>query len=210
MLMPICIIDGFLGEEKSARLLEFAIRNEGLFAPSGVHDFAETRRHGLKRSSLSLIEGHDEALGDFHHAVDANFQRLKQALGVPQFVACEREIDVVAHLDGHHYGTHVDVLTQAARAETSADRMISMVYYFHKEPQAFSGGELDLFDIASDGKHRIEPRHDRLVAFPSLAPHEVRPVTLPGNRFADARFSVACWICRARGDTGDATPSRAD
>lgn len=210
MLLPVCVIDGFLGEEKSARLLDFAIRNERRFAPSGVHGLDATGQHGLKRSSLSLIDGHEEALADFSAAVDANFARLHKAVGVEDFTVSEREIDLVAHLDGHHYRRHVDILTQAERAETAADRIVSLVYYVHKEPQSFSGGELDLFAIAGKDRHRVEPHHDRLVAFPSIAPHEVRTVTLPGNRFADARFSVACWLCRARGSTGGATPSRAD
>jgi len=206
MLLPVCVIDGFLGEEKSARLLDFAIRNQHLFAPSGVHDMAATQQYGLRRSSLSLVDGHDEALSDFIAAVDANFERLRKAVGVRDFVVSEREIDLVAHLDGHHYRRHVDILTQDARAETTADRMISLVYYVHKQPQAFSGGELDLFAIGSEETRRVEPRHDRLVAFSPMAPHEVRNVTLPGNQFADARFSVACWLCRARGGSGDLAP----
>lgn len=210
MLLPVCVIDGFLGPEKSARLLDFATHNQHLFAPSDVHNEAASREHGLRRASLSLVEGHAEALADFTAAVDANFIRLCKAVGVPEFVVSECEMDLVAHLDGHHYRRHVDVLTEAARAETTADRMISLVYYVHQQPQAFSGGELDLFAIAGPGSHRVEPRHDRLVAFSPMAPHEVRNVTLPGNRFADARFSVACWLCRARGGSEDQTPSVAD
>jgi Rps23 Pro-64 3,4-dihydroxylase Tpa1-like proline 4-hydroxylase len=45
----------------------------------------------------------------------------------------------------------------------------------------------------------IEPRHDRLVAFPSIAPHEIEPVDLPCNGFVDARFALVGWLHRKRG-----------
>lgn len=209
MLLPVCVIDGFLGPEKSARLLDFAVGNPHLFAPSDVHGEAAGQPHLLQRASLSLVDGYDEALADFTAAVDASFASLCAAVGVPPFVVTEREMDLVAHLDGHHYRRHIDALTGAARAETFADRMISLVYYVHRQPQAFSGGELDLYAIAGTERRRVEPRHDRLVAFSPMTPHQVRTVSLPGNHFADARFSVACWLCRARDGSGNREPARA-
>lgn len=154
MLLPVCVIDGFMGPEKSDRLLDFAIGNQHLFAPSAVHDEAATRLHGQRRASLSLVEGHEEALADFSAAVDAAFVPLCKAVGVPEFIVSACEMDLVAHLDGHHYRRHVDVLSEAARAETTADRIISLVYYVHRQPQAFSGGELDLFAIVVTGWNR--------------------------------------------------------
>ena len=192
------IIDDFLGPRQAARLLGFAIANEKRFAPSDVHLSAPARSHRAMRRSLSLAEGHDDALGEFHRALDARKESLRASLGVPGFTECEREVDFVAHRDGHHYRRHVDALSGTARVQTAADRMISLVYYLHREPRAFSGGELDLFAVPGGARHRVEPRHDRLVAFSSIVPHEVRPIALPGNAFADARFSVACWLCRAR------------
>ncbi len=198
MLLPVMIIDGFLGSERAARLLEFACRNQARFGASGVHEGEGAAAQGMMRQSLSLSCGYDAALADFHAAIDAQFDHLREGLGVPAFVESEREIDFVAHLDGHHYRRHVDTLSETAREGTATDRMVSMVYYFHREPQAFTGGELEMFAIAGGEKRRIAPAHDRLVAFPSIAPHAVRPIALPGNRFEDARFSLACWLCRAR------------
>jgi Rps23 Pro-64 3,4-dihydroxylase Tpa1-like proline 4-hydroxylase len=39
----------------------------------------------------------------------------------------------------------------------------------------------------------IEPGQNRLVAFPSWAPHEVMPISCPSRRFIDSRFAVNCW-----------------
>jgi SM-20-related protein len=44
----------------------------------------------------------------------------------------------------------------------------------------------------------VEPEHNRLVAFPAFVPHEVVPISCPGNAFADRRFSINCWLHRAR------------
>ena len=76
--------------------------------------------------------------------------------------------------------------------------MVSAVYYFHRQPRGFSGGQLAIYPIDAGDAATIEPMHDRLVVFPSFAPHEVLPVTVPGNAFADARFSINCWLRRER------------
>ncbi|MDY7099377.1 MAG: 2OG-Fe(II) oxygenase [Pseudomonadota bacterium] len=198
MLLPVAIFDDFLNAKQAGALLSFVQSNEDGFAPSGVHVADSDAPQELMRRSLSMTDGYDEALCEFHAALDDHFDDLCATAHVPPFKECEREVDLVAHLDGHHYRRHVDTLTEDARSDTSADRMISLVYYFHAEPKAFSGGELTMHPIGGGGQHVVEPRHNRLVAFSSISPHEVLPISLPGNRFADARFSVACWMCRAR------------
>ena len=199
MLLPTCIVDGFLSEDAADGLLSFVLENEERFRPSRVYEPNPGEDEELMRRSLSMNEGTEEALAEFHAAIDARFEHLRTQTRVPEFTECEREADLVAHLDGHHYKFHVDTLSESARNQATSDRMISMVYYFHREPRAFSGGELKLYGIGGDETQLVEPRHNRLIAFPSMTPHEVLPISLPGNAFADARFSIACWLTRARG-----------
>ncbi|MEO1488123.1 MAG: 2OG-Fe(II) oxygenase [Pseudomonadota bacterium] len=198
MQLPVSVVDDFLDPKDAAALLAFALEKRDHFTPSAVHEETSGPPAPLDRRSLSLDADPGAALDAFHFAVDARFDTLRYATGVPEFTEIEREVDLVAHLDGHHYKSHVDTLSREARAQTSADRMISMVYYFHREPRAFSGGELVIYPIAGKGERVIEPRHNRLVAFPSITPHEVRAIHLESDDFADARFSIACWLCRAR------------
>ena len=40
----------------------------------------------------------------------------------------------------------------------------------------------------------IEPRHNRIVFFWARTMHEVMPVHMPSEAFADARFTVNGWI----------------
>lgn len=83
--------------------------------------------------------------------------------------------------------------------------MLSAVYYFHALPKGFSGGQLRLFRFGADhtaaqselANHvDLEPVRNSLIAFPSWAYHEVRPVSCPSGDFADFRFALNCWYCR--------------
>ena len=82
------------------------------------------------------------------------------------------------------------------------DRLLSAVYYFHREPKGFSGGQLRLHRFGSNGEPGdyvdIEPERNSLVVFPSWTTHEVRTVHCPTGQFADYRFAVNCWLCATR------------
>lgn len=66
-----------------------------------------------------------------------------------------------------------------------------------RRPRGFAGGELRLHPFSPDGARDwldIEPEHNALLAFPSWAPHEVRPVNCPSRRFEESRFAVKVWF----------------
>ena len=94
--------------------------------------------------------------------------------------------------------------------------MISAVYYFHVEPKGFTGGELRLYRYGAPaetlgkepGNHvDIAPINNSLVAFPSWALHEVRPVQCPSDEFREYRFAVNCWYCKVLGDSQERRPT---
>jgi Rps23 Pro-64 3,4-dihydroxylase Tpa1-like proline 4-hydroxylase len=77
--------------------------------------------------------------------------------------------------------------------------VLSGVYYFHRRPKAFAGGELRLHAIGDPDRFvDIEPVHNALLVFPAWAPHEVRPISCPSGAFVDARFAVNCWFYARR------------
>lgn len=82
------------------------------------------------------------------------------------------------------------------------NRLISMIYYVNKVPQAFKGGNLVLSDglllnereVAEETKRvEIEPKNDRLVIFGSQNLHCVMETDAP-KEFADGRFSINIWV----------------
>ena len=197
MLFPVCIIDDFLGAEASARLVDFALANEARFAAARVHtsDKRNTIDQGF-RDSVTFTGDFGPVIAPFHAALDAAFDRIAAEIGTNQFVRQPSELHMAAHRHGQHLPRHIDTLTGRAEPLVKDQRAASLVYYCHRTPRAFSGGNLVMYAMVGDGRRVIEPRHDRLVAFPSFAPHEIERVEVPGNRFADARFALVAWLRR--------------
>ena len=86
--------------------------------------------------------------------------------------------------------------------DARSDRALTGVFYFHRQPKGFSGGELRLYAIgrAEDDRRYVDltPGSDTLLLFPSWAPHEVRPVSCPSGAFLDSRFAINCWYRHRR------------
>lgn len=197
MLASHTIIDGFLGEELSGELLDFVLAHEGGFVPTAVYNTSEgSGIRGESRTSFRFDGDWKAKRKAFRAVVEARIEEVVSGAGSAGFRPDQMEIELVATRDGGHFIRHIDTLTQVP--ETTTDRIVSAVYYFHREPRVFSGGELILHGIGGDEMKPIEPRHDRLVVFTSIAPHEVAGTQVPGDAFSDARFSINCWLHRSR------------
>ena len=93
-------------------------------------------------------------------------------------------------------------------AKTHSDRMlnqplmskIAFVYYFHKVPKAFTGGDILVYDtdIQQDKAGvkftKIHHTNNRIVAYPSCFYHEITQVSSPSGLFADCRFAIPFWV----------------
>jgi Rps23 Pro-64 3,4-dihydroxylase Tpa1-like proline 4-hydroxylase len=79
-----------------------------------------------------------------------------------------------------------------------ATRMINYVYYFHKTPRPYTGGELLLFDSDTEVKDSwtrsrftcVAPEDNSVVFFPPNFYHSVAPIRCPTQDFADSRFVI--------------------
>ena len=111
----------------------------------------------------------------------------------------EFESQLTASNDGDYFRVHNDN-SQA----NWPSREITYVYFFHREPRAFSGGELVLYNSCEDSgvpepvaaRKRITPEQNTIVFFNSSVLHEVTPVRCPSQRFADSRFTLNGWLHR--------------
>jgi len=134
-------------------------------------------------------------------AILARIPELFATLRIPLFAVDRLETEMVAHGDGAHFHMHMDV--HPGKLGRYSDRRLSTVYYFHREPVGFSGGFLRVHALGAvrgDAGVDVPPTQNSLVAFPSLAPHEVTEVQCPSGAFADSRFAINCWVYRALGD----------
>jgi len=187
------VIDDFLAEADADRLLEQIVAGEALFTPSEIRKDTSGTTDPAFRSSLRLPGRVGVELDGLKAAVRARFDEICAAIAVKPFPIYHTECSIVAHRDGDFYKRHIDT----GAAYRGYVRVVSCVYYVHRRPRGFGGGELAIHPLVGDGPAtRIEPLHNRLAVFASFVPHEVLPTRCDGG-FADSRFSINCWLQRA-------------
>lgn len=191
---PVMIVDDFVGRAGVEQLLQYAIAHESGFQPSKValrHEgiIDESRRVSKVNSDVYPVMPLIDPV--IRKAVDEAIPRL----GLVNVESYHLEPELTWCGDGSFFKMHADTLQ--ARASR---RVLTMVYYFHKEPKAFTGGQLRLYGLGAEADsciyQEIEPRLDRAVFFPAWFPHEVLPVRCSSDAFADGRFAINCWVHR--------------
>lgn len=189
---PVVIVEDFVGEARAEQLLQYAIAHESGFRPSKValqHEgiLDESRRVSMVNCDIYPVMPLIDPV--IRKAVDEALPKL----GLVNVESYHLEPELTWCGDGGFFKTHVDTLQYRA-----SRRVLTMVYYFYKEPKAFTGGQLRLYGLRTDADSRIyqeiEPRRDRAVFFPSWFPHEVLPVHCTSRAFADGRFAINCWV----------------
>lgn len=209
-LPPHIQIRDFLPPEELAALLDWTLANREQFRPATIIDRTEGQKSKKDRSIRMAL-----TTRDFEPLRPMLEKRLLEALPEIEQATGTRggtslELELAAHPDGAFYRPHVDITVGEDRSPVGAkkgeDRLLSAVFYYYREPKGFSGGELRLFrfnirphtaEIAADDYVDVRPIRNSLLAFPSWATHEVRPIACPSNQFEDYRFALNCWFCRA-------------
>jgi len=187
------VIPDFLGGNNVRRLLKFAQTHKDEFGLGEVVDGDSSKFDDSRRVSLILPK-----IGEYKTIVVERTRKalpgIFEALDCRPFEPARFETEMAAHSDGAFFSRHIDLLVNPAKADTQ--RVLSMVYYFHKLPPPFSGGILRLYSLADKGGVHVdvEPVCDSAVFFPSWFPHEVLRINCPSASFADSRFAINCWI----------------
>jgi Rps23 Pro-64 3,4-dihydroxylase Tpa1-like proline 4-hydroxylase len=196
---PYVRITDFLTPEDHARLLASALAWEQDFTESGVFDaMGQKKIDHMARKSRTLTSGRFEELWEmFDQRLRSILPVVRQQLGIPWFPLVKIERQLTAHGRGGFFVPHVD--TGDAQIQ---GRRISCVYYFHRQPKPFRGGELKLYDtwVTPTGNTgagtytALAPIDNSIVFFSSDAFHEVCPVETETDAFADSRFTVTIWF----------------
>ena len=117
-------------------------------------------------------------------------------LGMGGLGAYRVGLQVRTYQTGEFYAAHTDF-----DAEDPAPRLVNYVYYLHRRPKSFSGGDLLLYDgLAASTFTRIEPLDNSIVLFPSHILHEVTVVECDSGDFGSGRFSVNGALQELRAD----------
>lgn len=145
----------------------------------------------------SKLLWHGEAVApDLAERMRAMAPECAEMLGIAPFPMGELETQVTVSSGGDYFKRHDDNGSPETRA-----RRISWVYYLHRTPRPFQGGELVVYGArlpdGTPGSYVIEPENDTLIVFPAETLHEVRPVRAPSCSPLDARVTVNGWIREA-------------
>ena len=188
---PVVIQDGLLGDAEWSPLLARVLASEAQFQPSATHDARADYRHSL------VLNPPPDLVEPVVRRVRSLTPDVLPELRVQPITVGVVEAQVTASIDGSFFGVHTD-----ADRQKVPKRYLTYVYYFNRQPKAFSGGELRVYDdVLRNGKlargetfQVIEPLHNRLVLFWARTMHEVMPVRMPSGAFGDARFTVNGWV----------------
>ena len=196
---PLVVLDEFLAPQEWAGLLRFALRSGDRFTGSGILGAGgEDKSDDDYRRSLVLYE-----LGGLHgvfaNRIQSYLPHVLARLRLPPFPISRFEIQLTATNDGQFFREHKD-----DDAESVRTRALTFVYYFYREPKAFQGGALQLYDAQLDQRGNVSagapqtvyPTQNQVVFFPSDCLHEVLPVECPSRGFADSRFTLNGWVHR--------------
>lgn len=116
-----------------------------------------------------------------------------EPLGLKPFETGSLGLSLVAYGDGAFYRRHVDTHV-GVTGGSRGPRRVTFVCYFLRQPKAFNGGALRLYQPLGTETIDIEPEHRLVTAFPSWIPHEVLPVSCPSGDLADYRFGLNIWV----------------
>jgi Rps23 Pro-64 3,4-dihydroxylase Tpa1-like proline 4-hydroxylase len=193
-------LDEFLSPQEVAELTAFAQEHEAEFQTSEVISPATgggVVNYERRRSRVLMDLGEQQDL--MIERIKSVLPQVLQQLEMEEFTVADVEAQITASNDGDFFHFHSDNATERA-----ASRYLTFVYFFHREPPMFEGGELRIHDAhlengiyVSEGSYQtIIPQQNQIVFFPCELMHEITPVRCSSQSFADSRFTVNGWLRR--------------
>jgi Rps23 Pro-64 3,4-dihydroxylase Tpa1-like proline 4-hydroxylase len=192
------VLDEFLAPQELEALTRFTFEREGEFETSQV--VSPTEEHGI----VNYEHRRSHVLMDLKEQQDIMLARIKAVLpqvlgqlGMEEFEIADVEAQITASNDGDYFHFHSDNASDQVRS-----RHLTFVYFFHREPRQFEGGELRIHDArlkdgvyVSEGSYQtIAPQQNQIVFFQCELMHEITPVKCPSQLFADSRFTLNGWL----------------
>ncbi|HVZ52162.1 MAG TPA: 2OG-Fe(II) oxygenase [Pseudolabrys sp.] len=208
--VPFVRLNDFLSEERQAQLWDIVSRSPDFRAARVSNDAAAPGRADPAIRQAHIVRGasriRDWFLPLIESAIDR--ERVLPRLGLAPFAVGDRELQITGHGDGGFFHMHKD------SGHKRPERYLTYVYYFHRQPARFSGGELFLYDHDSNGRSsgaiaftRLAPAHNSVVLFPSDRWHAVGDVTMNSSDPLDGRWTVNGWLHRRLDAEPQAQPS---
>jgi hypothetical protein len=187
---PFVWLKNFLPRDFHKALIPYATSVRDRFVASRVGRHAEYKPD--VRQTLEFC-GPWQYMLDFQTYLEKVFPDLLPRLHLTPFDIEEYTIRLRAYQDGHFFRIHMD----AEPGSPTANRVVNFVYYFHRVPRPYTGGELLLYDSDIEANTfttsrftRVIPEDNSIIFFPCKYYHGVVPVRCPSKDFVDSRFVI--------------------
>jgi Rps23 Pro-64 3,4-dihydroxylase Tpa1-like proline 4-hydroxylase len=175
----------------SRHLYESVLKIKSSFGNSAVTDehynvvIDKKRRQSLSLLDQKAVRALSEPLGKI---VADNHLEIVRYLQIKSFRHVKTKCSCVVFQDGDFFEKHRDYVPYAVNL-----RRYTWVYYYHREPRCFSGGNLLFFE---DEKliEEVSPSAGTLIVFAADIMHAVSTVRVPSGDFADGRFSLNGFV----------------
>lgn len=192
------VLDEFLAPQEVQELMGFTLAHEADFSNSEVVSPSAVNgsvNYEYRRSRVLMDLPHHQSI--MLDRIKAVVPQVLQKLGMEEFSIAGVEAQITASNDGDFFHFHSDNSSQPV-----ALRHLTFVYFFHREPRQFEGGELRIHDArleggayVSQGSYQtIVPQQNQIVFFPCELLHEITPVKCSSQAFADSRFTLNGWL----------------
>ena len=189
--------DAFLPAAARDAMYEHVCGDGASYAPSKVYGAdIEGRIDEAHRKSMIALD--DPWIRErILPALDGPVRAARRFYRIDDVPLERAEIQVTASGAGDFFATHCD--DGSARHYA---RMLTFVYYLHRHPRAFTGGDLAVFDSQLEGgvfrpassRITIEPVDNRLIVFPSDRYHAVGLIEGDTPTIGDRRITVNGWF----------------
>lgn len=199
MTENVLLVEEFFAPAEMNTLWTYAMSREADFVASEVLGGRDESRQDdyFRRSRVLFDVAGIEPL--VTERVLGVLPRVIERLGMAAFPVSQVELQVTASNDSEWFRAHQD----SGNGPVSS-RELTFVYYCHREPRPFTGGELKMygpFDDADEPEAQrraqtITPAQNSIVFFPSHYLHEVMPTHCASREFADSRLTYNGWLHR--------------
>ena len=192
------VLDEFLAPQELEELIRFTLEHQADFQTSEVYSARVDKgvindEYRRSRVLMDLPEQQEMILA----RIKSVLPQVLEKLGMREFAIADAEVQITASNDGDFFLCHNDNGSEGVSA-----RHLTFVYFFHREPRRFEGGELRIHDshlengvYVSDGSYQtIVPQQNQIVFFPCELMHEITAVKCPSEHFADSRFTLNGWL----------------
>lgn len=192
---PYSIFSNFLSTEERNHFWQLAQNNKDRFNDAGIGLGEKNVIDESKRVTQVLQLNKDDKILFLNHlkpVVLKSLERFKiHNNGIKSI-----EVKLTAHDEGGFFEIHQDGFEVVGNGH----RHLSWIYYFHKTPKRYKGGELVIFDSTCQPEEhrympseftRYIPKDNELIIFPSWFHHGVTHVRKQIGDFSASRFAVA-------------------